>query len=141
MTQHQIMIIDDNAADVKLLTRFFKPKQGISQFTVAVDGEEALKFVYALENYSDRKIPDIILLDLNLPKKGGTEILVEIRNHPEMKTVPVLVISGSDNPHDKADCLALGANRFVTKPSDLTALDGLFKIINEHLPDKANTSK
>jgi CheY-like chemotaxis protein len=135
-TTHEILLVDDNSADVKLLTDFFLPSVGACHFTVTVDGEQALHYVHRQGHYSQHPVPRVIILDLNLPRKSGTEVLTEIRSKSELLQVPVVVLSGSDDPKDKAECFSLGANHFLTKPSNLDGLEGLFTVIQEYLRQK-----
>lgn len=137
---NEILVVDDNSADVKLLTDFFPASLGVCHFTVTVDGEQALDYVRRRGKFSERSVPSIIILDLNLPRKSGTEVLAEIRSVPELGMVPVVVLSGSDDPKDKAACLSLGANHFITKPSDLDGLEVLFTVIREYLQQKCTAA-
>lgn len=130
---HEIYVIDDNSADVRILRDFCPPPLAACHFSVSVDGEEAINYVRNIANASSRPLPRIVILDLNLPRRNGTEVLAEMRSLPGWREIPVVVLSGSDDPKDKAQCLALGANQFITKPTSLAALETLYTVIQEYL--------
>ncbi len=130
---NEILVVDDNNADVKILRDFWPAELGAYHFVVAEDGEQALNYIHKRGRYSGRTAPCIVFLDLNLPRKSGTEVLTEIKKHPEFKNVTVIVLSGSDDPRDKAQCLALGAERFFTKPSNLEGLGAFFSVMKSYL--------
>jgi chemotaxis family two-component system response regulator Rcp1 len=130
---HKIFLVEDNAADVALLRNFFPRTEVHCQFTVAVNGEEASNFIHKRGSYAEREIPDLFILDLNLPRKNGKEVLSEIKESPDLNAVPVLMLTGSDNSAEKLACLELGASRFLVKPIGLDALNDLFSVITEYL--------
>jgi two-component system, chemotaxis family, response regulator Rcp1 len=130
---HKIFLVEDNAADVALLRQFFPTSELHCQFSVAMNGEEASNFIHKRGSYTQREIPDLFILDLNLPRKNGKEILSEIKACPDLHAVPVLMLSGSDNSAEKRACLELGASRFLVKPSNLDALGDIFSVITQYL--------
>jgi len=133
----EIFVVDDNSADIRILKDFSPPTFGGCHFSVSLDGEDAINYVRARGKHSQRPMPDVVILDLNLPRKSGTEVLAEIRSNPTWSKIPVVVLSGSDDPKDKANCLSLGANSFVTKPSSLEGLQTLFAVIQEYVTSEA----
>jgi two-component system, chemotaxis family, response regulator Rcp1 len=114
-----ILLVEDSAADVRLTQEAFKEcKVGNRLFHVG-DGVEALAFLKQEGKYADKPRPDLILLDLNLPKKSGREVLAEIKNDPDLKRIPVVVLTISKAEEDILSSYNLHANCFITKPIDL----------------------
>lgn len=114
-----ILLVEDDPADVELV------RQGLQDTTVAVDlnlvhdGIEALAYLRGEGEYSGALIPDLILLDLKMPKKGGLEVLAEVKADEHLRSVPVIVLTTSDAPDDILRAYRLQASCVVTKPSDL----------------------
>ncbi len=128
-----ILIAEDNPGDVRLLLEALRPHFAKFDLHVVDDGDKALKFFSALEG-SSPKPPDLILLDLNLPKTDGREVLRSIKRTPLIQQVPVIVLSSSDSPKDRADTVELGAERFIRKPSTLDEFLEIGAIARELLP-------
>ena len=121
-----IFIAEDNPADVYLLKIAFCEAgyQG-ADLIVASDGEAALDFVGHKGSFSETHKPHLIVLDLNLPKSDGNDVLRAIRDSGEYADVPVVVLTSSDSPRDRQSAEELGADCYFTKPSDLEAFFGL----------------
>jgi CheY-like chemotaxis protein len=116
----EILSIEDNPADVAMLKTLFSSVQASLNISFAEDGVEALDYLLGQGKYSHQPTrPDLILLDLNLPRKDGREVLKEIKQNKELKNIPVLVLSTSNNPRDISEAYSLGASAFVSKPMDL----------------------
>jgi two-component system response regulator len=98
---------------------------------VVGDGVEALAFLRRQRNYADVSVPDLILLDLNMPKKDGREVLAEIKADPQLRTIPVVVLTTSEEERDILHSYNLGANCYVTKPVDLERFLVVVKEIQE----------
>lgn len=113
MREKTILLVEDNPDDVHLTLEAFKAAGVPARFTVATDGCEALKYLA-----DAKELPVFILLDLNLPKLSGHEILERIREDPRTNTLPVVILTSSIEPADLHRCYALGANSFVRKPVD-----------------------
>ncbi len=113
MRDKTILLVEDNPDDAHLTLAAFKEAGIRVQFVVAKDGLEALKHLSSAE-----ELPAVILLDLNLPKLSGHEVLERIRSDARTKTIPVVILSSSIEPEDLVRCYALGANSFVRKPVD-----------------------
>ena len=96
MDDAQILLIEDNPGDVRLLEEAFRDGQINNQFHIITDGQAALDFIHRQDEYEEVPQPDIILLDLNLPRVDGEDVLHEIKHHPELGDVPVIVLSGMD---------------------------------------------
>lgn len=115
----EILLVEDNAADVRLAEEIFA-EGGLSfNMQVARDGTEALAMLRREGEHADLIMPDFILLDLNLPRKDGREVLAEIKSDPLLKRIPVMVLSTSNAPRDVLTCYELQANAYICKPVDL----------------------
>ena len=116
-----ILLVEDNADDEALTLRAFK-KNGIANPIVVVrDGAEALDYLFARNNYQDRtpaELPAVVLLDLNLPKLGGIDVLRQIRSDERTRRLPVVVLTSSKEERDLISCYDSGANSYVKKPVD-----------------------
>jgi CheY-like chemotaxis protein len=99
------------------------------EMMVVSDGEEALDFVEGRGKFAEAPKPDLIVLDLNLPKNDGSDVLKRIREKPEYEKVPVVVLTSSDSPKDRTAASSLGAELFLTKPSDLDQFLGLGEVL------------
>ena len=115
----RILLVEDNPGDVRLTKEALKEAKVRNEISVAGDGEEALAFLRKEGKYEGVKHPDVIFLDLNLPRKGGLEVLREIKNDEGLKRIPVVVVTSSKAEQDIVKSYNLHANCFVTKPVDL----------------------
>ncbi|WP_135533423.1 response regulator [Halostella pelagica] len=114
----EILLVEDNPGDVRLTEEAFKEGQIANTLHVATDGVEALDFLHQRGDYEDAPCPDVVLLDLNLPRKDGDEVLKEIRNDTDLKRLPVIVLTSSEAQEDIVKSYELQANAFLTKPVD-----------------------
>jgi CheY-like chemotaxis protein len=117
----EILLVEDNPRDVKFTIRAFEKAHISNPVHVVSDGVEALDFVFATGPYSNRsnaRRPDIILLDLNLPKKSGFEVLREIKDDRRTQHIPVIVLTASNRSADITECRRLGADNYILKPVD-----------------------
>ena len=113
----KILLVEDNPDDVELTLLAFKEYNLSNQIVVARDGQEALDILFPSEEKSKKsKLPDIILLDLKLPKVSGLEVLKEIKTHPETRIIPVIVLTTSNEDRDMRDSYRLGVNSYIRKP-------------------------
>jgi chemotaxis family two-component system response regulator Rcp1 len=115
----EILLVEDNPADVRLTVEVFKDSRVTNHISVAADGEEALTFLQKRGRYSGADRPDLIILDLNLPRKDGREVLSDIKADPELKTIPIIVLTTSDADQDVWKAYNAGVNSYITKPVDL----------------------
>lgn len=122
----EILMVEDNPADVRLTREAFKDAKVLNNMSVVGDGEEALLFLRRQGNYSDAPRPDLILLDLNLPKKDGREVLAEIKSDPLLKRIPVVVLTTSEDEKDVLKAYDLHVNAYITKPVNL---DQFMKVV------------
>ncbi len=114
-----ILIVEDNPGDVLMIKRAFRQAKMPYEMMIATSGEEALAILGREEPYTQAMKPDIILLDLNLPKMSGKEVLSEIKKNEAFKLIPVMVLSSSSAEQDVVSSYALHANSYIVKPSDL----------------------
>jgi CheY-like chemotaxis protein len=115
----EILLVEDNPGDVRLTREALKEGKVYSNLHWAQDGVEALEFLRRQGKFTDVPRPDIILLDLNLPKKDGREVLFEIKNDDDLKRIPVVILTTSKAEEDVLRSYELHANCYVTKPVDL----------------------
>ena len=115
-----ILLVEDNPADVRLTQEALKEEKILNQLHVVGDGVEAMAFLRKEGRYAKAPRPDLILLDLNLPKKDGREVLKEVKSDPTLKTIPVVVLTISKAEEDIFKAYNLHANCYITKPVDLS---------------------
>ena len=121
MIRFNILLAEDNLGDVLLVQEALAAHNISHEMVVVRDGGEALQFVAQMGTNGNAPCPDLMLLDLNLPKVDGPAILAEFRKHPQCVQTPVVVISSSDAPKDRERMNALGVAHYFRKPSDLEA--------------------
>lgn len=115
----EILLIEDNPADVEITIEAFRRSQRGNRVSVCRDGEEALDFIFQRARFSRPGAaprPDLILLDLNLPRKSGLEIIAQVKANDALKDIPVIILTTSDRNEDVTRCYQLGANSYLTKP-------------------------
>lgn len=115
----EILLVEDNEGDVYLLKTSFADAKIPNRIHVAEDGAQALSMLSKQAPYESFVTPDIILLDINLPKVNGRDVLDKVKNDPNLCNIPVIVLSSSNVPDDILEVYNLRANSFVTKPADL----------------------
>jgi chemotaxis family two-component system response regulator Rcp1 len=125
-TPIEILLIEDSAGDVRLTREAFKDAKVHVNMHVASDGAEAMAFLRQEGKFATVPRPDLILLDLNLPKKDGREVLGEIKDHPSLKIIPVVILTTSASEEDILRSYHAHANCYITKPVDL---DGFVKVV------------
>lgn len=113
-----VLLVDDDPGDVLLVKEAFEDHKVGNLLSVVSDGVEAMQFVRREGAYTEQSTPDLILLDLNLPRKSGIEVLEEIRADPALTTIPVVVLTTSEAEEDILRAYKLHANAYVTKPVD-----------------------
>jgi two-component system, chemotaxis family, response regulator Rcp1 len=115
----EILLVEDNPADVRLTQEAFREGKIHNTLVVARDGVEAIDFLFRRGKYADAVRPGLILLDLNLPRKDGREVLAEIKADPQLRRIPVVVLTTSKADEDILRSYDLHANCYITKPVDL----------------------
>jgi CheY-like chemotaxis protein len=133
----RILLAEDNEGDVFLVRYALDKHISDYQLMLAKDGEEALQLLERAGADEHAPCPDFIVLDLNLPRYSGIEILERLRNIPKCAAAPVIVFTSSDSPQDKAAAVRLGANRYFRKPSDLAGFMKLGEMVRELLQQSA----
>jgi len=126
----EILLVEDNPGDVRLTREALKEGEAYSNLHTVKDGVEAMEFLRKKGKYKDVPRPDIILLDLNLPKKDGREVLEEIKTDDDLKRIPVVVLTTSKAEEDVLRTYNLHANCYVTKPVDLEKFMVVVKTID-----------
>ena len=114
-----ILLVEDNTGDIRLTREALKEAKVRNRLDAVMDGEEAMAFLRKRGEYARAAKPDVIMLDLNLPKKDGLEVLKEIKEDPNLRRIPVVVVTTSKAEKDIVKCYDLHANCYVTKPVDL----------------------
>jgi CheY-like chemotaxis protein len=122
----EILLVEDNPGDARLAIEALKESKLKNNLYVAEDGVEAMNFLYKTGKYSKMPRPDLVILDLNLPKKDGREVLAEIKNDDDLKRIPVVILTISKAEEDILKSYNLHANCYVTKPLDL---DQFMKVV------------
>jgi two-component system, chemotaxis family, response regulator Rcp1 len=135
MTAHngsiQVLLVEDNPGDVRLTKEALKEGKLLHELTVVGDGVDALSFLRKEGKYADALQPELILLDLNLPKKDGREVLAEIKADPQLRRIPVVVLTTSSAEEDILKIYDLHANCYITKPVDLEQFMRVVKSIED----------
>ena len=114
----EILLVEDNPGDVRLTEEAFREGRIDNNLHVAADGVEALAFLEQRGEYEDAPRPDLVLLDLNLPRMNGDELLVELKADPDLRRIPVIVLTSSAAEEDVVTSYELHANAYLTKPVD-----------------------
>ena len=125
----EILLVEDNPGDVRLIKEVFKDAKIYNAMKVAYDGETAMEILRRKGEYMDGSYPDLILLDLNLPKKDGREVLREIKEDENLKCIPVVILTTSNAEEDLIETYKMNANCYITKPVDLDQFINVVKSI------------
>ena len=124
-----ILLVEDNPGDVRLITEAFKNVETHINIVVAKDGFEAIQLLNRENNYSNAIKPQLIVLDLNLPKKNGREVLKEIKTDPELQMIPVIILTTSNAEEDIIETYKNHVNAYITKPFNLEQFIDITKSI------------
>jgi CheY-like chemotaxis protein len=127
----QILLVEDNPGDVRLTREALRDGRSPSNISVVGDGVEALAFLRRQAPYADAPRPGLILLDLNLPRMDGRSVLAEIKSDPDLKLIPVVVLTTSTADDDVTDSYRLHANAYVKKPVDFDQFVRVVKAVEE----------
>jgi DNA-binding response OmpR family regulator len=114
----EILLVEDNKGDIGLITEFFIDSKIRTNLHIAEDGEEAIRFLCGKDQFLGSPLPDIIILDWNLPKKDGSEVLKEIKENNNLKSIPVIILTTSSAEKDMVRAYDLHANAYIIKPLD-----------------------
>jgi CheY-like chemotaxis protein len=127
----QILLVEDDPGDVLMTREAFEDNKVANHLHVVYDGTSALEFLRNEGEYTDAPTPDLILLDLNLPRMDGREVLAEVKNDPLLRQIPVVVLTTSEAEEDVLRSYALHANAYVTKPVDFERFIEVVRKIDE----------
>ncbi|HTT74932.1 MAG TPA: response regulator [Candidatus Binataceae bacterium] len=122
-----ILLVEDNPGDIRLTQEVFKEGKIRNKLHVCTDGEEALDYLHLRGKYANAVRPDLVLLDLNLPRKDGRQVLQEAKENPVLRTIPIVILTTSAAEQDILRSYNLHANSYITKPVDL---DQFVRVIN-----------
>lgn len=136
----QILLAEDNRGDVLLVQQALAEHHVRYELHVVQDGEEALRYIAQMGKPGGAPCPDVLLLDLNLPKVEGQQVLTEFRKHPRCAQTPVIVVSSSDAPRDRARIGELGVSRYFRKPSDLDDFMKLGGVVREVVSEQPHAA-
>jgi CheY-like chemotaxis protein len=127
----EVLLVEDNPGDVRLTQEAFREGRVQNQLNVVGDGEEALSYLRQEGEFSEATRPDLILLDLNMPKKDGRQVLQEIKEDEDLKRIPVVILTTSEAEEDILRTYDYHANCFITKPVDLHQFLNVVKFIED----------
>jgi CheY-like chemotaxis protein len=125
----RVLLVEDNPGDADLTKETLEECRLHVEIDIAIDGAEALDRLFRRPPYAQADLPDLILLDLNLPKMSGREVLAQIKQHPTLRKIPVVVLTSSDAEQDVVKSYELGANCYVTKPVGLDAFQAIVRSV------------
>lgn len=140
MRKIHVLLAEDNRGDVLLVSEALAAHDIPHELQIATDGAEAMDFLMRMGNPGEQPCPDILLLDLNLPKIDGHEVLRQFRRHPDCATAPVIILSSSDRPADRETARALGVTRYFKKPTTFDAFMKLGAIVKEAVEETERTA-
>jgi CheY-like chemotaxis protein len=126
-----VLLVEDDPGDTLMIKEAFEDNKVRNRLSTVADGVEALAFLRRQGEYADAARPDLILLDLNLPRKDGRQVLEEIKDDPELRTIPVVVLTTSEAEEDILRSYSLHANAYVTKPVDFDRFIEVVRQIDE----------
>jgi CheY-like chemotaxis protein len=127
-----ILLVEDNPGDARLAQEALKEGRMTSRLKVVVDGVEAMSFLRREGGFASAPRPQLVLLDLNLPRKDGREVLAEMKSDPDLCRIPVVVLTTSQAEQDVLRCYDLHANCYITKPVDLDRFIAVVRAIEEY---------
>jgi CheY-like chemotaxis protein len=127
----EILLVEDSPSDAALTIEALKAGKVANKLTLVEDGVEAMDFLRRRGKYAGVARPDLIMLDLNLPRKDGREVLAEIKNDPDLKIIPIIVLTTSHSDKDILQSYQLNANCYITKPVDFTQFIDVVKSIEK----------
>jgi two-component system response regulator len=137
---HAILLVEDNPADIQITQRAIRESAMPVELIVVRDGQEALDYLLRSGSHADDekwRSPTLILLDLNLPRLNGREVLRRIRGTPDLRSVPVVILSTSNRPQDIDELYAAGANTYINKPQEFSRFVEVLKNIQRYWLDTA----
>jgi CheY-like chemotaxis protein len=127
----EVLLVEDDPGDVLLIREAFDFNKVHNNLNVVSDGEQALDYLRGTGDYTGRIRPDLVLLDLNLPRKDGREVLAEVKSDPDLRTIPIVVLTTSEAEEDVLKSYQLHANAYVTKPVDFERFVSIVRQIDD----------
>lgn len=131
MRPFEILLVEDNSGDARLMKEAFRDIETPCNISIAKDGVDAIRFLYRKDEFFGAPRPDLIILDLNLPRKDGREVLAEVKKDPSLKVIPIIVLSTSSSDRDVRTAHELYANSYIKKPVDLDEFEQVVKTIEQ----------
>ncbi len=141
----EILLIEDNPVDIRMTQEAFKDYKVANNLHAVTDGEAGMDFIYQRGAYKDAPRPDLILLDLNLPKKNGREILEQVKADDKLRAIPIVILTTSELDEDMMGSYCHQANAFITKPIDFDDFVTMMRTVGDfwltfvRLPHKASS--
>ncbi len=136
--QLDILLVEDDLDDIEFTIRAFRRKNIRNRIRTVGDGEQALDYIFSRSAFADREKypkPGLVILDLKLPKIDGVEVLRVVKNHPRLRTIPIIMLTTSRSPEDVRKCYQLGVNSYVVKPLDFEEFSDLIELIARYWLD------
>jgi CheY-like chemotaxis protein len=127
----EVLLVEDDPGDVLLIREAFEYNKVHNNLNVVSDGEQALAYLRREGEYADALRPDLVLLDLNLPRKDGREVLADVKQDPDLRTIPIVVLTTSEAEEDVLKSYQLHANAYVTKPVDFERFVSIVRQIDD----------
>ncbi len=127
----QILLVEDSPSDAFLTTEALKESKKPIQIHIVEDGVQALEFLQRKGPYANAPRPDLILLDLNLPRKDGREVLAEVKTDPALSSIPIVILTSSGAEQDISKAYDLHANCYLLKPADFTTFKQMVKLLED----------
>ena len=134
----RVLLIDDSPDDERILRRAMRGTTILENLQVVDDGDQAMAFIRREGEYTGAPRPDLILLDLNLPRRDGWEVLEEIKADRELRSIPVVVLTTADSKEDVRRAYRLQASSFITKPADFSRLERIMTSLDEYWTEMAS---
>ena len=131
MTPIHILLVEDNPADVELTQESLSMANPHLRRAAVHDGAQALAWLYRQDSYQDVPRPDLILLDLNLPRRDGREVLAVLKRDPQLRRIPIVILTSSEAERDVVQSYDLGANCYLVKPVDLKSFEILVQLVED----------
>jgi len=125
-----LLLVEDSLADITLMLELLAEVKAVADVRVVTNGEDAMKYLLQKHPYDSAPQPDMIVLDLNLPKKDGREVLEEVKNHPSLKHIPIIILTTSQSDDDILNSYEHYASCYITKPMDLEKYVDLINSLN-----------
>ena len=125
----EILLVEDNPGDVRLMLEILREGEIPHDFNVVTDGEQALQYLRKEAHYASKARPDIVFLDLNLPKMGGLDVFKAIKADAELRSIPVVIMTSSESEDDIEKAYASHANCFITKPMDPDEFNNVAEVV------------